>query len=234
MTMSRLSCASLAHASTPMICFSLEARHRSEHGALDETALMARHRLGARGNGLTFPLPWEDLLNQLREHDADLEFPGEVEPSLPRLPEELAEVVRAILKTNKEGDTTEAEVKSLIHQANVRRSVVVNLILDMKAFGHPSHQHVREEDVRERAAALPEDGVPPQVLRIMNYVDDSAEKLQPQKAATPWRACDSMQKMDCVGDLCQPASKPRCRQHDSKDEGKDRWRQSPDPQRSAA
>ena len=71
---------------TTMICFSLEARHRSEHGTLDETALTARHRLGASGNALTFPLPWEDLLNQLREHDADLEFPGEVEPSLPRLP----------------------------------------------------------------------------------------------------------------------------------------------------
>ena len=74
-------------------------------------------------------------------------------------------------------------MKSLIHQANVRRSVVVNLILDMKAFGHPSYQHVREEEVRERAAALPEDGVPPQVLRIMNYVG----RLRREAAATEGR-----------------------------------------------
>ena len=159
---------------------------------------MGRRRLGARANALTFPLPWEDLLNQLREHDADLEFPGEVELSLPRLPEELAEVVRVILKANKQGDTTEAEVNSLIHQANIRRSVIVNLILDMKAFGHQSYQYVREEEVRERAAVLPEDGVPPQVLRIINHVDDSAEKLQPQKAATP---CDGMQRMECAGEI---------------------------------
>ena len=159
---------------------------------------MARHRLGARGNALTFPLPWEDLLGALREHDADIEIPGAVELSLPRSPDELAEVVRVILKTNKEGKTSDAEVKSLIHQANVRRSVVVNLILDMKAFGHPSYQGVSEDAVRERAAALPEDGVPPQVLRIINHVDDSGEKLQPQKAATP---CDGMQEMEHAGEV---------------------------------
>ena len=38
----------------------------------------------------------------------------------------------------------------------------------------------------------------------MNYVDDSAEKLQPQKAATP---CDGMHKMECAGEIfaCQRA-----------------------------
>eukprot|EP00971_Amphidinium_carterae_P293687 5830771-Amphidinium_carterae.1 len=34
---------------------------------LDETALMARQRVGARGNALTFPMPWEDILQSLQQ-----------------------------------------------------------------------------------------------------------------------------------------------------------------------
>lgn len=68
--------------------------------------------------------------------------------------------------------------------------VVVNLILDMKHYGHPSFQNVAEEEVRTRAAVLPQDGVPPEVLKVIGELDDAQEKLQPQKAATP---CDGME-----------------------------------------
>ena len=45
-----------------LICLTMEARHRADEGhPMDDTAHMARHRRGARGNALTFPLPWEDL-----------------------------------------------------------------------------------------------------------------------------------------------------------------------------
>ena len=55
---------------TTLICMSMEARHRSEGTTLDEKAYCARHRLGARGNALTFPLPWKDVLRNLQAHDA--------------------------------------------------------------------------------------------------------------------------------------------------------------------
>ena len=80
---------------------------------------MARHRFGARGNALTFPLPLEDLFRALKEH-ADAANAGE-SLKLPRLGDELGCVARILLKTNKKGATTEEEVKSLIHQAVVRR-----------------------------------------------------------------------------------------------------------------
>ena len=71
--------------------------------------------------------------------------------------------------------------------------VVVDLILDMKALGHPSFVKFVEGDVRAKAAQLPEDGVPPEVVQIISEElggDDAPldSKLQPQKAATPCEA----------------------------------------------
>ena len=96
--------------------------------------------------------------------------------------------VRVLLKTNKTGKTTDAEIKTLLHQATVRRDVVVQLILDMKRSGHPSFQQLQEGAVRAAAAQLPEDGVPPEVLKVINSLreeEETGHKLQPQKAATP-------------------------------------------------
>ncbi|CAJ1402349.1 unnamed protein product [Effrenium voratum] len=107
---------------TTLICMSMEARFRSEACALDETAHMARHRFGARGNALSFPLPWEDVLKALQGE-------GDQAAALPRSGAELGQLVRVLLK---------------IHQANVRWEVVVNLILDMKRLGHPSFAGVDE------------------------------------------------------------------------------------------
>ena len=145
---------------TTLICMSMEAQFRSEAGALDEAAHMARHRFGARGNALSCPLPWEDVLQALQAG-------GDRAAALPRSGAELGQLVRVLLKTNKKGKTTDAEIKGLIHQANVRREVVVNLVLDMKRLGHPSFAGVDEEGVRLRAAALPTDGVPPEVLKVV-------------------------------------------------------------------
>lgn len=55
----------------------------------------------------------------------------------------------------------------------------------MKALGHPAFATVDLETVRANAAALPENGVPPEVLEVIDVIDDSFSKLQPQKAATP-------------------------------------------------
>ena len=68
--------------------------------------------------------------------------------------------------------------------------VVVDLIMEMKRLGHPSFINLDNAKVQEKAAELPEDGVPPEVLRIIEEKmgnDDAPmdSKLQPQKAATP-------------------------------------------------
>ena len=67
--------------------------------------------------------------------------------------------------------------------------MVVDLILDMKRAGHPSSVHLQEGQVRRRAEALPENGVPPEVLQIIQeqLAEDAPrdDKLQPQKQATP-------------------------------------------------
>ncbi|CAE7598782.1 unnamed protein product [Symbiodinium sp. CCMP2592] len=184
---------------TTLICMSMEARHRSEGTTLDEKAQNAGHRLGARGNALTFPLPWEDLLRSLQAHDAQVAKEQRqaagvngpetaAMPSFPRAGKALGDVVRVLLKTNKTGKTSEAEIKTLLHQATVRREVVVNLILDMQRLGHPAFQHLREAAVREAAEQLPEGSVPPEVLKVicgLSEEDETAHKLQPQKAAAP-------------------------------------------------
>ena len=157
---------------TALICMSMEAKYHSNatlpdgprEGPLDAQAHMARHRFGARGNALTFPLPWEDLLQHLQAQ------PQSTAPLLPRTGDELADTVRVLLKTNKSGKTTEAEIKSLIHQAKVRRRVVVDLIMDMKRLGHPSFQQLQEDAVQLAASSLPEDGIPPQVLKVGRWM----------------------------------------------------------------
>lgn len=52
---------------------------------------MNRHRMGARGNALSFLLPWQDLLQQLRIHEGSEN--GEFVLDLPRTGTELANIV---------------------------------------------------------------------------------------------------------------------------------------------
>ena len=112
---------------TMLTCMTMEARYVIQEqeaktaAPLNSVAHMARHRFGARGNALTFPLPLEDLFSALQEHAAAA---NAGEPlKLPRMGGELGCVARVLLKTNKKGATTEEEMKSLIHQAVVRREV---------------------------------------------------------------------------------------------------------------
>ena len=75
----------------------------------------------------------------------------------------------------------------------VAAEVVVDLILDMKGLGHPSFVALDPDQVRQRASQLPIDGVPPEVLDVIQEDlgrDDAPleSALQPQKAATP---CDA-------------------------------------------
>ena len=68
--------------------------------------------------------------------------------------------------------------------------------MDMHHLGHPSYAHIDEAMVRSRAASLPENGVPPEVLKVVFEAESTHDKLQPQKAATP---CDGMEGLEAAG-----------------------------------
>ena len=82
---------------TSMICFSLEVKYGN---MLNTQALMHRHRVGARGNATTFPLPWEVLLRELQNIDTLDAASSSLQ--LPRTGKELQHVVQILLKTNDE------------------------------------------------------------------------------------------------------------------------------------
>ena len=117
-TVMELACASPCL--TSLVMMSMESKHRQEpnNAVFDEQAHMARHRYGARGNVISFPLPVEALLQQLAEHAAAPDSIGEI---VPRTGLQLGEIFRVILKTNKKGKTTDEEIKTLIHQGTLRR-----------------------------------------------------------------------------------------------------------------
>ena len=85
---------------TSMLCFTLEKRYRKERPIDMEVAGNAR-RMAARGNATSFPLPWQDLLAQLALHDDQTEANTSVQQKvrLPRVGDELAEIVSVLLKT---------------------------------------------------------------------------------------------------------------------------------------
>ena len=65
-------------------------------GTMHNTEMnMQRHRVGARGNVTCFPLPWEQLLEQLQGQPQDV---GEGGAQVPRTGVELADLVRILLK----------------------------------------------------------------------------------------------------------------------------------------
>ena len=137
---------------------------------------MNRHRMGARGNATSFPLPWQDLLQQL-------EGVEEVAPDLPHTGEALSSFVSVLLKTSDEGDGKESLAR-FIHQALVRRDVVVALIENAWARGHRAYRGLDMDRVRQKAQDLPEKGVPEHILKLLPC-DDLLDKIQIQKAATP-------------------------------------------------
>ena len=93
---------------------------------------MQRHRVGARGIATIFPLPWEALLSELQKLDEESSR-GEA-PDVPKVGGELLYIVHVLLKTS-DGDDRETLAR-FVHQARVRRRLVVQRILDAKAWGH--------------------------------------------------------------------------------------------------
>ena len=63
---------------------------------MDQLHNANRHRMAARGNATSFPLPWEDLLKQLQNANEMAELGKQI--ALPRTGTHLAEVVSILLK----------------------------------------------------------------------------------------------------------------------------------------
>ena len=177
-TMLELLCASPCM--TALTCFSIEWRYPQDR-SLAQDALMNRHRLCAKGNATTFPLPWEDLL-------AEFERLGTPATNacvnmLPHVGKELSDKVAVIIKI---GDKTDKEAirQQIIHQAVVRRRVVVGLIAAMVARSHPAYQGLDMAVVETRAEMLPENDVPAEIIALLDN-NGSLDQVLRQKAATP-------------------------------------------------
>ena len=104
--------------------------------------------------------------------------------SLPRTGAELAHVVSMFLKTSNAKDDADKTMAQFIHQAMVRRSVVVNLIATMKRKGHRAYKHIDMNEVIAKSAALPENGVPPEMIRLLPE-DDMLDNIEVQTNRTP-------------------------------------------------
>ena len=91
--------------------------------------------------------------------------------------------MNVLLKTSDEGDTKES-LSKFIHQALVRRDVVISLIGNAVERGHRAYRHLDMVRVRQKAQELPVNGVPAHILKLLPC-DDTLDKIQIQKAATP-------------------------------------------------
>ena len=80
-TVMEMLCASVCI--TSMICFTLEKKHRG-HRSMDECVQQNSHRMAARGNATSFPLPWQDLMQQLHDGESLEKTRSECKPSTHR------------------------------------------------------------------------------------------------------------------------------------------------------
>jgi len=142
---------------TAMACFSLEKRFLGDR-AMDQDAYMPRHRLVARGNATTFPLAWEELLQSM---DDAAKTATEGSLCLPKTGADLAAVINVIIKAGGPAERLETHA-NLIHQARVRRAVVLQLLADAKTREHPAYSNLCLAAAAERAEDLPVDGIPPE------------------------------------------------------------------------
>ena len=184
---------------TAMCCFSLEKKLLGDR-ALDQDAFMPRQRLAARGNATTFPLAWEDMLQHL-ETATSQAAAGSLR--LPRVGVELAETVSVIIKTMETSRDKQA-LSQVIHQARVRRAVVLELLFEAQRRGHPAYKHVDWAEALSRAEDLPEDGVPEEIVTLLPHDEDLSNVLR-QKAATPARGAMSLEAVaEELGPMCKP------------------------------
>ena len=144
MTVLEMICSSVCI--TSMICFSMEVKYGH---LLDTTVHMQDTRVAARGNATSFLMPWQSILSELRSLE-EKEKHCEA-PDLPLSGEDLRSVVQVLLKCNDSAQKN--NLPKFIHQATVRRDVVLRHIEEMKNRGHRGYLHVNMEKVHAKAYA---------------------------------------------------------------------------------
>ena len=165
---------------TALTCFSIEWRYLSDR-SLAQDAFMNRHRLCAKGNATTFPLQWEDLLSELERLNPTASTAATCR--LPHVGYELRDKIAVLIKVGNKQEGADVPQR-IIHQAVVRRQVVVGLIAAMVSRGHPAYKAVDMAAVMQRAEQLPEDDVPAEIVALFAN-DGTLTQVQRQKAATP-------------------------------------------------
>ena len=130
-----------------------------------------------RGNVTSFALPWTDILRELSGMDS-----GEFGCALPRTGAELADTVQVLIRRGSWQQETTAQ--SLLHHARVRRRVVLDLLRGAVRRGHRGYSLLDWAETERRAALLPEDGIPPEVTKLLDP-DRHFTQLRPDKAADP-------------------------------------------------
>ena len=186
-TMLEMICASPCM--TSIICFCMDKKNRGFR-TMDERVHMQRFRQGARGSATTFLLDWEWLLNEFQNLETVAAANNTI--LLPRSGEELRKYVSVILKS-RDKDVRAEDVKHLVHQATVRRHIVVRLIENGVHREHPAYKHVDLEAMMQRAeSVLPENDVPAEVVALLES-DEATELLYKQKNAAPIAEPDTVE-----------------------------------------
>ena len=110
---------------------------------------MNRHRMGARGNATSFPLPWNELFKQFKMEEQNADAASSI---LPHSGEVLPNFVSVILKTKKDDDVDGRSLSKFIHQAIVRRRIVILLVGFARRRGHRAYRKPDMQQVEEKAA----------------------------------------------------------------------------------
>ena len=116
---------------------------------LDTSVQRLDTRVAARGNATSFLMPWQSILSELRKLEA--EDTTTSAPDLPLSWKDLRSVVQVLFKCN--ASDQKKKLPKFIHQATVRRDVVVRHIADMKQRGHRGYLHVGMKKVEDKAKA---------------------------------------------------------------------------------
>jgi hypothetical protein len=135
--------------------------------------------VAARGNVTSFALPWQDIMAELGR----LERTDKAEETsdLPHTGEQLSSMVQVLLKVS--DATTKDNLPKFIHQARVRRRVVLHQLRKMKDRGHRAYVKLDLRKAEEKASAFDssEDGaVPPEIVKLLPH-DTHLDKMMPQK-----------------------------------------------------
>ena len=122
---------------------------------------------------------------------------------LPHVGKALSDKIAVIIKIGDKKDKA-AMRQHIIHQAVVRRRVVVRLIATMVARSHPAYKGIDMALVEARAEMLPENDVPAEIIALLDN-DGSLNHVLRQKAATPFNDQMSEAQVSCeFGRLLKP------------------------------